>query len=275
MPHDFADDREKIMDYSTEPEVVFTPLCPKRYREFYDIELAGFSDDLKFYLSSLKPGMKVLDVGCGSGRLSRTFAANGMQVVGIDRSAEMLAAATLQKSPNIHYICMDMMDMALQTRFDAAVIAYNTLNLLKDVSHIQCVLSGIRQHLKANGLLLLQIFIPQKDGIASGKAKTFQFQIFNSPEGGKIIKETLKSFASNQLIFLEERYRVRPMNKRDCNEDLAHFMHLQALNQAEWIHHITKAGFTITAQYGDYDLSSFQDKKHTMLLLQAHVNPNS
>ncbi len=274
MPQDSVEDSEKVIDYSIEPEVFFAPLSPKRYREFYDIELADFSDDLRFYLNSFQPGMTVLDVGCGSGRLSRAFSANGMQVVGMDISVEMLAGASLHKSPHINYVCMDMKAMAFGKRFDAAVISYNTINLLKDISHVQPVLAGIRQHLKANALLLLQIFIPRKDGIAGGNAKTFQFQIFDLPQGGKIIKETLKSYADEHLILLEERYRVRPMNRKYRNEDLAHSMNLLVIDHSTWIRMITEAGFTITAQYGDFNLSSFVEEKNSMLLLQAHVNSN-
>ena len=42
---------------------------------------------------SLHPGMKILDVGCGTGRFSTLFARRGAVVTGLDRSATMLTAA--------------------------------------------------------------------------------------------------------------------------------------------------------------------------------------
>ena len=263
---------KQILDYSQEPETVFTPLSRKRYREFYEIEMNDFSDDLNFYLTSLERGMEVLDVGCGSGRLSRALAAHGMRVVGIDNSIEMLTGASSMKGSNIKYVCMDMLDMALDKRFDAAFIAYNTLNLLKDVANVRQTLTGCRHHLKENGLLLLQIFIPRKKTMADQGARTFQFQIFKSPKGGKIIKETLKSFTGEYRLILEERYRVRPMNTKDDNEDLSHAMHLLALDHTDWIRLVLEAGFTVTGQYGDFDLSPFSKEKSSMLLIQAKAH---
>lgn len=260
---------KQILDYSQEPQTIFTPLSRERYSEFYEIEMNDFSDDMNFYLTSLERGMEVLDVGCGSGRLSRALAAHGMKVVGIDISVEMLAGACLLKGPNINYVCMDMVDMALGKRFDAVFIAYNTLNLLKNISNVRQTLAACRHHLKKNGLLLIQVFIPRKKTMANQGARTFQFQIFKSPKGGKIIKETLKSFKGEHCLILEERYRVRPMNNKDDNEDLSHAMHLLALEHTDWIQLVLEAGFTITGQFGDFDLSPFSEENSSMLLLQA------
>jgi len=262
---------DQISDYSTEPEVVFAPLTQERYCEFYDIEMDGFSDDLQFYLNSLESGMEILEAGCGSGRLSRALAAHGMRITGIDNSTEMLARAILQNCSNIEYICMDMAGLVLKKRFDAAIVAYNTLNLLENAADVQKSLSRIRQHLKENGLLLLQIFIPPNETYAAGKARTFQFQIFDAPNGGKIIKETLKSSIEHHHMALEERYRIRPLNSRDNNEDLSHFMNLLVLEYRDWIRMVTESGFSVISEYGDFHLSSFVDGHDSMLLLKAQA----
>jgi 2-polyprenyl-3-methyl-5-hydroxy-6-metoxy-1,4-benzoquinol methylase len=274
MPRKYSDNRDEIPDYSTEPEVVFSSLSPERYCEFYDMEMAGFNGDLQFYLASLTRGMDVLEAGCGTGRLSRAFAAHGLRVTGIDISSEMLARAALQKSENLTYVRMDISKIALTERFDAAIVAHNTLNLLENQSQVERGLVCIRRHLKKNGLLLLQIYIPQKASLAGGRARTFQFQIFNTRNGGKIIKETLKSLSKGRRhIILEERYRVRPMTTTARNEDLALSMNLLALSYEEWIRLISNAGFTITEQYGDFELTPFTKGEDSMLLLKAEAKP--
>ncbi len=272
----YFDNTDDFPDYSSEPEVCFSPLSPQRYGEFYDVEMTNFSGDMQFYLEAVKNGMNVLEAGCGTGRLSRALASRGLRVTGIDISPEMLALAMLQRDEYTTYFCMDIRDFSIKTRFDAAIVAYNTLNLLATPSDVQRTLACIRQHLKENGLLLLQIFIPQKDSIASGRARTFQFQIFDTPGGGKIIKETLKSFTEGQgYIVFEERYRIRPMNKTAKNEDLAHTMNLLALSYKEWIQLIIEAGFRIVEQYGDFNFTPFSESENSMLLLKAVAATNA
>jgi 2-polyprenyl-3-methyl-5-hydroxy-6-metoxy-1,4-benzoquinol methylase len=259
----------RILDYSIEPEEVFFPLSAQRYCEFYDIEMMNFDADLGFYLSALEEKKDILELGCGSGRLSRALATRGHRVTGVDISREMLARASMQDTTDIAYICADMAEISLQKNFDAIIIPYNTLNLLREPGKVELCLQLIRNHLRPNGLLLLQTFLPGQS-IPTENAKTFQFQIFKTPDGGKIIKETFKYYrVEEQLIILQERYRVRPITGK--TEDLIHTLYLLALPYEAWIRLITGAGFTINAQYGDYTLSPFIAGKDSRLLLTARA----
>jgi 2-polyprenyl-3-methyl-5-hydroxy-6-metoxy-1,4-benzoquinol methylase len=258
------------LDYSKEPEEIFFPLSVQRYCEFYDIEMSNFDADLEFYISVLAENVDILELGCGSGRLSRALAARGHRVTALDISSEMLARAAMLDTTNITYLCEDMTHISFQKRFGAVIVPYNTLNLLTEPGKVEHCLQLIRNHLQENGLLLLQIFLPDRKTISTGNAKTFQFQIFKTPDGGKLIKETLKNYKEEeQRIILQERYRVRPVTGK--REDLAHTMNLLALSHTAWTRLITAAGFTIDAQYGDYILSPFVAGKDSRLLLTARA----
>jgi len=67
-----------------------------RLRPFSAFSLAVF-DELA-NLIALRPGMRVLDVGCGTGRFSELFAARGAHVTGLDKSKTMLAGARKNNS---------------------------------------------------------------------------------------------------------------------------------------------------------------------------------
>ena len=79
-----------------------------------------------FRLSAAEPGMRVLDLGTGTGNLAARFAAFGCTVIGVDFSSEMLAAAR-RKVPDARFVRGDLtggLDFLGDERFDLIVSAY-------------------------------------------------------------------------------------------------------------------------------------------------------
>jgi len=70
---------------------------PKDYDAWYETPLGNLSDRIEkklvFSMLKLKPGERVLDVGCGTGNYTIELARQGADVIGIDNSEDMLAWA--------------------------------------------------------------------------------------------------------------------------------------------------------------------------------------
>lgn len=234
--------------YDQEPEDLYLPLPENLYSELYDLEMSGFSQDFFFYQAALNSASEILELGCGSGRLTRFLAGAGHQPAGIDISLPMLRAAGSFSPGKIKFICMDMRNLALRKRFDAIIIPYNTLNLLANNIDVTICLNGCLNHLKPGGLLLLHLHIPTEEMRSNPDKATFQFQMFDRPQGGKIIKEILLRFHtdSNQLE-MTERYKIRPMQLDEANTNYSHTMLLNANDQSAWLNLLHSSGFAIVA----------------------------
>jgi trans-aconitate methyltransferase len=97
-------------------------------------------------LLDAKPGERILDIGCGTGHLTAKIAANGAQVIGIDRSAEMIQQACVAY-PALCFEVMDAREISFSEKFDA-VFSNATLHWIKEPER---VVEGISRVLQPNG----------------------------------------------------------------------------------------------------------------------------
>jgi SAM-dependent methyltransferase len=94
----------------------------------------------------------VLDAGCGTGRVGRELARRGIDVVGVDLDAEMLATAR-RKSPDVDWRLADLASVDLARTFEAIVMAGNVMIFLAAGSEA-AVVANMARHLQPGGLLI-------------------------------------------------------------------------------------------------------------------------
>ena len=128
--------------------------------ELYDWELRhvlGRTDqDLAFYRGlAVAAAGPVLELACGTGRVTAPLTAAGVDVTGIDLDPEMLAAARGRGVRSL--VCADMRRFALHQRFSLAFVAYNSLQLLVDADDRIACLRHALDHLRAGGVLALEL----------------------------------------------------------------------------------------------------------------------
>ncbi|GAA0481666.1 hypothetical protein Ade02nite_57170 [Paractinoplanes deccanensis] len=135
--------------------------------DFYD---AGFSDPddpvLRSLLELAGPvsGLRVLDLACGHGRVSRELAARGAEVTGVDVSAALLAKARELGPPAVHYVLADAarMDVLPAGAFDTVVCNFG----LSDIDDLDGALAEVGRLLRAGGSFVFSILHPCFAGTA-------------------------------------------------------------------------------------------------------------
>ena len=126
--------------------------------ELYDIAFDwDISEEVDWLLERLGPDCrKVLEPGCGSGRMLEALAERGRDVTGLDLSEQMLELARLRLGGRGTVLLADMEDFDLREVFDGAVCPINTLTLLTPnalARHLECM----ARHLRPGSRYVVQV----------------------------------------------------------------------------------------------------------------------
>jgi SAM-dependent methyltransferase len=107
----------------------------------------------------------VLDLGCGTGNHTLVLDERGYDVVGVDRSASMLAharrkAATLYPNNGRReaFYQGDVRNVDLQRLFDAVLIMFAVLGYQLENADVLSTLKTARRHLRPGGLLIFDVW---------------------------------------------------------------------------------------------------------------------
>src|SRR3989304_2932923 len=123
-------------------------------------------DDIPFYVGLAKEaaaaGHAVLELACGTGRVTIAIAEAGLPIVGLDASPAMLGRARhkTEGRDNPRWVDGDMRDFRLDERFGLVIIPFRSFLHLLTVADQKACLAHIREHLAEGGRLALNVFNP-------------------------------------------------------------------------------------------------------------------
>lgn len=102
----------------------------------------------------------VLDLGCGTGSILLPLAQQGLDCVGVDLSAEMLAAAehkAREAGLSVRLACQDMTELELGESFDCILSLCDCMNYLTEDGQLEEALRHIAAHLKKDGIFIFDM----------------------------------------------------------------------------------------------------------------------
>lgn len=148
------------MSEPIEPADFYTGLVAELYRH-----LRSETFDPAPYARFIeRSGEPALELGCGDGDPMLDLLAKGLDVEGLDSSADMLdrfadAAAARGLDATLHHATFQSMDLRKQYR--SIFLAGATFNLLPDDAAVSTALERIAAHLHPEGAVLIPLFKPQ------------------------------------------------------------------------------------------------------------------
>jgi SAM-dependent methyltransferase len=242
----------------------------------YDAQIYdGFNthtDDLEFYkkfFASHKT-QKVLELCCGTGRLTIPLYESGINISGIDLNKTMLNEAlrkTQEKGYQIELINGDMRSFKLDDKFDVIFIPFNSIHHLYSNDDLVNTLLTIQNHLNANGYLIIDYFNPSIRYIAENENKSVQIADYETQDKRRVvINQTMRYEDDTQINRIKWQYIIN--NVPHSNESLD----MRIYYPKELDYYIKSNNFNIVSKYGDYDFSEFtSDSPKQLIICQKNL----
>jgi len=235
----------------------------------YDVNIYDgmntFLSDLQFYKKWLPKNKdaKILELCCGTGRLTLPIAKDGYNICGVDYTPSMLEQAKVKASEaglEINFIEADIRTLSLQEKFDLIFVPFNSIHHLYKNEDVFKTLKGVKNHLKEDGVFLLDCFNPSIQYIVEGEKEQKVIAEYTTNDGRKIlIKQIMHYESATQINRIEWHYFINGKFNSIQNLDMRIFFP-QELNS-----YLECAGFNIIHKFGDFEEEAFNDNSEKQI----------
>ena len=172
---------------------------------FYDDIYRDLTEDIPFYLRLLSddPSISVLEIGCGTGRITLPLSQIGSDVTGMDNSKHMLEKLKDKMGP---YDCMpkltlkNMINFEFNEKFDLVIIPFRGFQSLLRVREQDQCLESIKNVLANNGRLIINLFVPSRD-------------MFDQKENVNYLVKEVEGLTLNRMFSIKHRTSFEKSNQ--------------------------------------------------------------
>ena len=246
------------------------------FARLYDLFYDEFTQDIPMYRGFAgRAGGRVLEIGCGTGRVAISLARDGCSVTGIDVAEAMLAIARdkVERAGLADRVTLRQADMRrfdLGARFDLAIAPINTFMHNATLDDQLGALECIRRHLAPHGLLILDLFNPDVHEPDEGRLVLHRMR--PGPHGQLILQFTTRSLDwENQVasvVFIVDEPDASGLIRRTVFPFELRFLFR---HEVELL--MRQAGFQLEAVYGSYDLGPYGAGAEKMIVVARPSPP--
>jgi SAM-dependent methyltransferase len=191
----------------------------ERTAEIYDEDMGlnPAGADVEFYVSACRGAQApVLELGCGTGRVTLPLVRAGLHVVGIDTSPAMLrvlarkaAGLTPEERGRLRWHELDMRRATFDVRFSFILCPFSAFTALTAEADQRSVLEMVRAHLAPGGRFLLDVFVPDPRLRELPDDHVFHDYRRQRPDGTTLERtKVIAKDVAPRVNLLTRRYRV-------------------------------------------------------------------
>ena len=133
-------------------------------------------------------GGPLLDLACGTGRMSLRLAKQGYQMVGVDVVPEMIEHARLKAAAQgvaIEWVVADARNFQLNRQFPGIFMLMNAFQFLHTRQDLEAMLACVREHLQPDGYFLFETRNPSPQNLL--EVRHLAGQQYVTAAGGQLV----------------------------------------------------------------------------------------
>ena len=258
--------------------------------QLYDSFIADYYDespvvskrlqDVAFYRDAARDlGDPILELGCGTGRITMALAEAGKRITGLDLSERMLeravrkrAALRVEARERVHLVQGDMARFDLGESFRLVIIPFRPFQHLLEVRQQVDCLNCVRKHLAPGGRLILDGAVTGAIGgvgaaeLIGGQLPTLLTEYKTGDSRQVRISERVTAFhRAEQRNDVEMIFSIRHPDGRQ--ERLVFAWTLRYFFRYEVAHLLARCGFQVAAEYGNFDRTTIRNDSPEMIFV--------
>ena len=240
------------------------------YRDgrIYDAMNRAMSADANFYLQEAQQaGGPVLELACGTGRLTIPIAQSRVEIVGLDVSPSMVEHARAkahEANVQVEWVEADCRSFALGRKFALIFLPFNSMQHLHDLASLEALFQCVRTHLADGGRFIFDVFNPSIAILSREPNDRRLEREFEDPHGNGTIRleQTMHYDDASQVNRIQ--WYFSSANERDFRVEqlpMRCFFPQELDLLARW------GGFVIEEKFGSFERKPFAsgDLKQVMV----------
>lgn len=229
--------------------------------------LNTFLYDLQFYKNWMpkESDAEILELCCGTGRLTIPLAKDGLKITGVDNAKSMLEQAEMKaknEKLEINFILADIRNLELNAKYDLVFIPFNSIHHLYENQDLIDTFKVVEKHLKDNGLFILDCYNPNIQYITEAEKGKNKIADYITTDERKVkIEQTMKYESKTQMNRIEWHYFINEDFHSVQNLDMRMYFPQELDAYLKW------SGFKIQHKYGNFDEEKFNDKSEKQIFI--------
>lgn len=234
----------------------------------YDAFNAPVADDLPFYLAEAKKARgPVLELACGTGRLTIPLKRAGVDVTGLDYAAPMLAQAEKKAAAaglKVPFLRGDARNFRFPRKFRLIFMAFNSMQHLARREDVEGLFASVRRSLAPGGRFIFDVFNPEPRCLVRDPEELLPVAYYDDPDGGgKMLVNELYSYdKAAQVSRITWQYR-----REKDGRTLKKALNLRCFFPEELLALAHYNGFRVAKRYGDFQRAPFTGESMKQVLV--------